>query len=163
MAFDWWAVTGWVMTLGGFCLSLFALFVADDAKKAVAKALRNRNEQGNRDEARELLIKLNAAKDAALARRASAAPLLSRGRSLPSDMRALTVAQDACATAVLAGDQELTMALQRTATQLIDAIDAINGIGDRDGWADAQVLLQGVAPRVDAYQRKLGTKALLGE
>lgn len=163
MTIDWWAVTGWAMTAGGFGLSIFALLVADGAKKAVATVLRKGNEQDNRDDARELLTKLNAAKATALARRGGAKPILAKGRSLPDDIRALAAAQDACATVNLPGDRDLTMALQRASAQLIQAIDAINGKGDRDGWADALVALQGVAPRVDAYQRKLGTKALQGE
>lgn len=163
MTIDWWEVTGWAMTAGGFGLSIFALCVADGAKKAVTKALRKGDEQDNRDDARGLLTKLNAAKGAAMARRGGAKAILAKGRSLPNDIQALTDAQDACATVNLPGDDDLTEALRRASTQLTEAIDVIHGKGDRDGWADALGELQGVVPRVDAYQRKLGTKALQGD
>lgn len=163
MTIDWWAVSGWVMTASSFALSVGALFVADSAKKAVAKVLSKGNEQENRDDARDLLTKLNKGKDAAMARRGGAKPLLAKGRSLPDDMLSLATAQDSCATANLPGDPDLTTALKMASTQLIEAIDAINGQGDRDGWADAQAALQGVVPRVNSYQSKLGTKALQGD
>lgn len=159
MESSWWAVTDKIVTIGGFCLSLFALFVADGAKKAVSKVLDKRNVQGNRDQARDLLVSLNGAKSAALARRDSDKQSL-RARSLPPDKRALTLAQDACATAVFADDQKLTEALQLTAEHLNGAIDAINGTGDRNGWADALGLLQSLIPKVDSYQKKLDTTLL---
>lgn len=160
MKTDWWAVSSYVMTVVGLGLSIWALFQADGAKKAVQKVLEKGSEQDSRDDARDLLAKLNNAKSAAMAWRGGAKPILATGRSLPDDMLALATAQDACATANLPGDRDLTTALQRASVQLIEAIDIINREGDRDGWADAQVALQGVVPRVDGYQRKLGTKAL---
>lgn len=147
------------LSIGGLALSIYALVQAESAKKAVSKVIAKEVDQGARDDARELMQRLNEAREAAMARRQGAHRSSSAGRSQAADMKALQLAQDALATTNL-GDKLLTLALRAAADELNQALAEINANGGRDGWADALGTLQGVIPKVDVLHRELSTKAL---
>ena len=156
-AFD---AAGLLLSVAGVALSLWALFKADCAKKAVDKVIVKNIDQISRDDARGLLDKLAGARDAAMGRRRGASSASSAGRYLPSDIRALEVAQDALAIVTIGADQPLICKMRVAADELKTALEAIATNAHRDGWADALGVLQGVTPEVEAIQRSLGAKFL---
>lgn len=154
------SVVGLVLSAVGVVLSVWALHKADSAKKAVDRVIETNRDQVTRDHARDLLAKLTDARDAAMARRQGASRLSSAGRSTAGDVKALQIAQDALATATIGSDQGLVQNLRAAASELDRALKAIASNCNRDGWADALGVLQGVIPKIDVLQRELGAKAL---
>jgi len=157
---DFVGVGGFVLSVVGTGVSIWSLIVAGGAKKAVADVLEKRDDQVVRDDSRELLNKLNAAREAALIRRGNARGAALAGRSAQDDLAALKQAQDALAITAVSTDLRLEQGLRLASTQLDAAVKEIEGKTGRDGWADALGVLQGVIPKVNTHQRKLGTKAL---
>lgn len=153
-------VAGLVLSALGVGLSIVALIQAGRAKTAVTKAIARGVDQGLRDDARVLLSKLQDARDAAMGRKQGASRLSSAGRSVSGDLRALQIAQTGLATVVVQSDTRLELSFRNAASQLDDALAAINAAGSRDGWADALQVLHGIIPKVDVLQRGLGTKAV---
>lgn len=153
-------IGGFILSAIGVGLSIFAVVQAGRAENAVNQVIQKSSEQLSRDDARKLLVKLNDARDAALARRGKAPKFATSGRSAANDLRALQLAQDALATTALSADAALEQGLRVASTELDRALKEIHAKGDRDGWADALGVLQGVIPKVDAHQRKLGAMAL---
>jgi len=153
-------VGGLVLSAAGVALSVYALVQADGAKKAVEKVIGKAGEQRARDDARELLAVITAARDAAMDNRRSAPPMASAGRVKDKDVQAIQKAQDALATTNVTEDSQMVAELRRAARELDKALQEINADAERDGWADALAVLQGVTPLVDALQRGLGSKAL---
>lgn len=151
---------GLLLSAAGVAISLWALFEADSAKKAVDKVIAKNSDQISRDDARGLLDKLTAARDAAMGRKKGASRLSSAGRAVSSDKRALELAQDALATSAFGSDQKLASRMRVAADQLKEALEAITKNKDRDGWADALGVLQGVIPELELLQRELGAKSL---
>lgn len=152
--------SGWWLTAGGFALSLWAVITAESAKKAVKKVIEKSGEQVVRDDARDLLTKLNAAREVALARRGDTRRTAIAGRSVVNDLAILKQAQDALAITTLSTDVPLERGLRLASMQIDDAVKVIENKTGRDGWGDALIVLQGVIPKVNTHQRKLGTKAL---
>lgn len=153
-------IGGLVLSAVGVGLSVWALVKADGAAKAVAKVIGKAGDQKARDDARELLMLINAAREAAMSNRRGAPPLASAGRVRDNDVQSIQKAQDALATLNVTEDQQVIKKLRRGGQELNKALHEINGSGERDGWADALAVLQGVTPSVDALQRGLGSKAL---
>ncbi len=151
---------GLLLSAAGVVVSLWALFKADSAKKAVDKAIAKNSDQISRDDARALLGKLTAARDAAMGRKKGASRLSSAGRDVSSDIRALELAQDALATSAFGSDKKLASRMRVASYELKEALEAITRNKDRDGWADALGVLQGVIPELDLLQRELGSKSL---
>jgi hypothetical protein len=153
-------IGGLILSAVGVALSCWALMKADSAEKAVAKVIGRAGDQKARDDARELLMLISAARDAAMSNRRGAPQLASAGRVRDNDIQAIQKAQDALATLNVTDDQQVTKKLRRSGLELNKALQEINGDGVRDGWADALAVLQGVTPQVDVLQRGLGSKAL---
>lgn len=141
-------------------MSVWAVITAGSAKKAVNKVIEKSAEQVVRDDTRDLLTKLNVAREVALARRGNARGAAVAGRSLANDFATLKQAQDALAITTLNTDIPLEQGLRLASTQIEVAVKAIEDKNGRDGWADALGVLQGVIPKVNTHQRKLGAKAL---
>lgn len=153
-------IGGLLLSVAGVVLSIVALVQAGRAKAAVTRAIARGVDQGMRDDARVLLLKLHDARDAALGRKQGASRLSSAGRSISGDIKALQLAQTSLATVVVQSDSRLELNLRTVASQLDEALVTINAAGDRDGWADALLVLHGIIPKVDVLQRGLGSKAI---
>lgn len=151
---------GLLLSAAGVAISLWALFEADSAKKAVDKVIGKNSDQIARDEARELLDKLRAARDAAIGRMQGATSLSSAGRHISADKRALELAQDALATATFASDQILTSSMRKAAYQITAALEKITSKSGLDGWKVARDVLQNVIPKIELWQRELGAKIM---
>ncbi len=95
-----------------------------------------------------------------MGRKKGASRLSSAGRDVSSDKRALELAQDALATSVFDSDRKLATKMRVAADQIKEALEAITKDKDRDGWADALGVLQGVIPDLERIQRELGAKSL---
>lgn len=149
-----------VLSVAGLGLSIWAMLQAGGAKRAVSKVLARNNDQVTRDNARDLLIKLTTAKDAAMARRQGAPRSSTAGRVMATDLEVLQLAQDALATSTLGTGQSLAVDLQRAAVQLNSALQGLAGNSVRDEWADALGVLQGIIPKVDVLQAELAAKVL---
>lgn len=148
------------LSVFGLFLSIWSMVLAGGAKRAVAHVLAKNNDQVARDNARDLLVKLTNAKDAAMARRRSASRNSAAGRVATADLRALQVAQDALATSTLGTGEPLALDIQRAAIQLDTALQGLAGNGPRDDWADALGVLQGIIPKLDVLQVELAAKVL---
>ncbi len=157
---DFLTVGGFILSAIGVVLSIHALCQAGGAKRAVARVLSKGNEQVTRDETRDLLSKLNAAKEAALARGGRGNRGAIAGRNINKDVEALKQAQDGLATTMISTDAALEKNLRTAAEEMASALRDIQGERDRDGWADALGVLQAVTPRVNTHQRQLGSIAL---
>lgn len=154
-------VAGLVVSVVGAVLSIFALVQAKRASTAVAEVIGKSHVQAARDEARALLALVTDAREAAMAWRRNASRLSSAGRSSARDLLALQQAQNALATTTIGStDAGLTVTLRTAAAQIDQALVAIGLKGERDGWADALGVLQGVTPTIDLLQRELGGRAL---
>lgn len=153
----------WGLALSALSIAfaIWAMIIAGGAKKAVAAVVSKSNNQAARDNARDLLLKLNAAVDAATGRRKGASRLSSAGRSLELDKNAVQVAQVALATTVIGSDKVLNSKLRTAATSLDNAINTIDAAGAQDGWADAQRVLLQIVPEVEVASNQLGTKSLV--
>ena len=149
-----------VLSVAGLGLSIWAMLQAGGAKRVVSKVLARNNDQVTRDNARDLLIKLTTAKDAAMARRQGAPRSSTAGRVMATDLEVLQLAQDALATSTLGTGQSLAVDLQRAAVQLNSALQGLAGNSVRDEWADALGVLQGIIPKVDVLQAELAAKVL---
>lgn len=150
------------LTLLGLALSIWAMCKADGAKRAVAKVLTKNSDQAARDNARDLLAKLKRAKDGAMARRQHAPRSAIAGRvpTAAEDLAALQQAQDALATSTLGHGQQLALDLKRAADQLNSNLQKLAENSDRDEWADALGVIQGIVPKLELLQTELGAKAL---
>jgi hypothetical protein len=157
---DFLTVGGFVLSAIGVAFSVYALCQADGAKRAVARALNKGDEQVTRDDSRDLLNKLNAAKGAALARGGRSSRGAIVGRNINKDVEALKQAQDGLAMTVISTDALLEQDLRVASQQLLDAINNIQAAAQRDGWADALGVLQGITPKVNTHQRQLGSNAI---
>ncbi|KAB0459777.1 hypothetical protein [Agrobacterium radiobacter] len=152
-------IGGLVLSAIGIGLSIWALVMADGAKKAVKKVVEKNNDLASRDDARDLLNTLSSARDASLARRSSASRIATAGRNLNGDIHTLRVAQDALATVTLGTNEALVEDLRVAASELERALSTVES-GSHEGWAAALAVIQGVTPKVDVLQRGLVTKAL---
>jgi hypothetical protein len=153
-------VGGLILSALGVGLSLWALFKADSAEKAVSRVIAKNGEQSTRDVARDLMGHVNEARDAAMARKRGASRLASAGRTPAGDIQALQFAQNALATVSGDFDAKTIAIFRNSGRQLDDCLKTIDGSSSRDGWADALNTLQGVIPQIDLLQRTLGVKAL---
>lgn len=151
---------GLLLSATGVALSAFALRKAASAAKAVSEVLKRADDQFARDGARDLLMILNSAREAATARRHGAPRPSSIGRSAAADRKALEAAQHSLATTTITDETKTLEVLRAAAAELDQALQNISSNSDRDGWADAVPVLQGVIPDIERLQRALLVKSI---
>lgn len=146
-----------LVSLLGIGIAIFAMSKAHSAKEAVNEVVQKHGDQKCRDDVRDLLKTLKQAREAALAHRGSPSRAVTAGRKADQDVHALRLAQDALATTAI-GD-ELEQRLRNSATELDQALDAIDK-NNPTGWVNALNVIQSVTPHIENLQIDLGKKVL---
>lgn len=146
-----------VLTIIGLAISAAAYLKADDAKKAVQKVLRKRNADEDLKRLRDLIVAMEAAKEAVTPWIAGMPHDRKTGRDQQDDLTKLSETIDCLRTkAPLDLEDAMHKRIKRSATVLDKEFNSItNPVDNQDHWKAALSEIQLMIPRLEQLERSM--------
>ncbi|MGJ8546328.1 MAG: hypothetical protein ACSHWZ_12865 [Sulfitobacter sp.] len=146
-----------VLTVFGLAISGAAYWKADDAKKAVQKALKKRNADEDLKRLRDLIVVMETAKEAVTPWVSGMPHDRRTGRDQPDDLAKLSTAIDCLRTrAPLDLENAIQRRTKKSATVLDKEFNEItNPTDNKDHWKAALSEIQLMIPRLEQLERSM--------
>lgn len=151
-----------LVSVAGIVLSVLALYKATSAQEMVRTVIGRKDEMEDRGRLHDLIVTLDAAKEAAIQREGGATRLRAAGRNLDQDLNQLQSAQDALRTKLpVSWNGERRAEYNAAADEIETALENIKTEGSsRDGWKDARATIQTIIPQLEQEERQLTNRSL---